>query len=68
MKTQSKSKTFNKGTDFQEVADFFIVGKNIETEEVQQEGTESYADGLTPFDVHCELKHKYIVTITKVLE
>jgi hypothetical protein len=67
MKTKSKSKTFNKGDDFQDVADFFI-GKNIETEDVQPEGTESYADGLTPFDVRCELKHKYIITITKVLE
>jgi hypothetical protein len=55
MKPQSKSKTFPKGTDFQEVADF--ITKQIETSESEL-GSHVYED-------NCKLKAMYLITIVK---
>ena len=61
----SKSKTFQKGDDcIGEIVDF--VTSNLETHDYQPEGIASYGDGLSPYDPVSELKHKYIVTITKI--
>ncbi len=67
MKTQSKSKTFQKGDDaIPEILDF--VSSNIETTDWQPEGVASYADGLTPHDPRADLNFKYVITVTKIIE
>ena len=63
MKT-SRSKTFQQGCDYQEIIDWFV--KHIDTEDFQPEGTNWSGGEIGPWDPECNLKHKYIVTITKV--
>jgi hypothetical protein len=58
MKPQSKSKTFPKGTDFGEVADF--ITKQIDTTEFDLGSLDREDD--------CELKAKYLITIVRYPE
>jgi len=56
MKT-SKTKTFQKGTDYQDLVDFFHEWCNYElTDEVKMEDTVALSDA------------KYVITITKITE
>jgi hypothetical protein len=67
METESKSKTFQKGDDcIGEILDF--VTSNLETDDYTPEGIASYNDGLSPHDPRSDLKHKYIITVTKVID
>jgi hypothetical protein len=60
----SKSKTFAKGEDYGPFIEWVMA--QVETHDYQPEGTESYGDGLCPYDPVCELKYKYVVTVTKI--
>lgn len=67
IKNISKSKTFQKGDNCtSEIMDFVM--SNIETHDWQPEGIVSYADGLVPEDPRQDLKFKYRITITKIIE
>jgi hypothetical protein len=61
---KSKSKTFHKGEDLSGMMDWFV--NQIETHDWQPEGTEWSGGEPGPFDPRCDLKHKYIITVTKV--
>ncbi|NCX55963.1 MAG: hypothetical protein EBW87_02040 [Burkholderiaceae bacterium] len=64
---KSTSKTFYKGeSEYTEVLDF--LEKNIEATEVIPEGTVWIGGEPGPCDPRCELKFKYIITITKIEE
>lgn len=66
-KTESKSKTFHKGDDAMfEIYEF--INKHIDTDDYTPEGVASYSDGLSPHDPRQDLKHKYVITVTKILE
>lgn len=56
--SKSKSKTFPKGTDFQEVADF--ITKEIDTTPFDLGNLDNEDD--------CQTTAKYIITITKLPE
>ena len=59
-KTESKSKTFQKGDDaIPDILDFVM--KNIETTDYEPEG----ANDLTPSDLRQDLNWKYTVTVTR---
>lgn len=58
----SSSKTFQKGSDFNELTEY--VYDKIETEEREV----VYSGAEPSMDVKTELKYKYIVTISKVCE
>lgn len=61
----SKSKTFQKGDDaIPDILEFVM--NNIEAETYQPEGTQYSHDGLSPYDPQELLKHKYIITVTKL--
>lgn len=60
----SKSKTFQKGDDAGELIEWFH--NQIETHDWQPEGTHWGGGEPGPHDPVCELKHKYIITVTKV--
>ena len=62
-KTKSKSKTFAKGTDFQDLADYFCA--NVETE---MPDTASQPSTFTTELVESDTKYKYIITVTKIEE
>lgn len=65
MKRVTKSKTFQKGDDFQDVCDWIIMGNRIETIDPQ---TETQTSEHAPYDEQCVLKHKYLITITKFVD
>ena len=44
------------------------VGDNIEVHEWQPEGTCWIGGEPTPHDVRCDLKHRYVITITRFIE
>lgn len=64
--TSSKSKTFQQQEDYGNVVEWFF--KQFETNDYQPEGTDWSGGEPGPIDPVCELKHKYIVTVTKVLK
>ena len=49
-----------------EILDF--VTSNLETDDYTPEGVASYGDGLQPHDPRSDLKHKYVITVTKIFE
>jgi hypothetical protein len=64
MEKKSVSKTFQKGDDYGELYEWFI--KQIETHEWQPEGTDWSGGEPGPIDPHCDLAHKYIITVTRI--
>lgn len=66
MRTESKSKTFQKDSDFSEVAEWAL--NQFETTDFQPEGTNMSGGEPSPYDPECTLNHKYIVTVTKVIQ
>jgi hypothetical protein len=58
MKPQSKSKTFPKGTDFGEIADWFYAQIETDDREVIYAGAEPSMDLIT------ETKSKVLITVT----
>lgn len=62
----SKSKTFPAGTDFNEMLEFLTNNEIIQTNEYQPEETNWIGGEPGPHDPVCELKYKYILTITQV--
>lgn len=56
--SKSKSKTFPKGTNFQEVADF--ITKEIDTT--------TFNLGTLDIEDDCTTQSKYLITITKIEE
>lgn len=61
-----KSKTFFKAEDYGDLIEWVM--HQIETHEYQPGGTEWSGGEPAPYDPVCELKHKYVITITKVEE
>lgn len=61
-----KSKTFQKGDEAWPLIDW--VTRQIETNEYQPEGTDWGGGMPSPHDPVCELKHKYVITITRFEE
>jgi hypothetical protein len=59
----SKSKTFHEGDDFGKVAEWVM--NQFETNDYQPEGTLWLGGEPGPHDPVCELKFKYVVTVTK---
>lgn len=62
-KTKSKSKTFAKGTDFQDLVDYFVA--NVETE---LPDTSSQPSTFIAELVESVTKYKTIITITRIEE
>lgn len=62
----SKSKTFEKGADFGDVAEWVL--SRFETHDWQPEGTDWSGGEPGPHDPVCELKHKYRVVVIKIEE
>jgi len=60
----SKSKTFLKGDDFGEAIEWFT--NQIETHDWQPKGTNWGGGEPGPHDPRCDLKNKYIITVTKI--
>jgi hypothetical protein len=67
MKRTTKSKTFKKGDDFSEILTWIVSeDSTIETNDYTPEGGTYSGGEPIPYDPVSELKHKYIVTISKL--
>ncbi len=64
LQRRSKSKTFQKGDDYSELIEWFM--KQVETDDSFPEGTDWSGGEPGPIDPLCELRHKYIITVTKI--
>jgi hypothetical protein len=64
MKTTSKSKTFQKDEDYGQLIEWVMA--NIETHDWQPEGTDWSGGEPGPHDPHCDLMHKYVITIKRI--